>query len=104
MLSDTEVVVVLILGTAMIVAITALMIQRRRYKRDQELRKVVAGLMAEYREERKKKMECPNCYGGKTWRPSIVARGFPVDTDEPWMEDCEKCEGEGLIPKPLLNS
>jgi hypothetical protein len=73
----------------------------RMSKKDQEIRTLVAGLMAEHRERRKHLVECPHCWYGKTWRPEVLSGTYSFDSDEPMMTDCKVCEGEGFLPKKL---
>ena len=100
--SDTTVIAV-IFGVVLIGAIGAYLVQHRRYKKGQKIRGLVAGWMAEHRAARQQMVECQHCLHGKTWRPEIVAKGFPVDSEEPWMEDCKVCDGAGLLPRKRLN-
>lgn len=97
-------VVVLILCAPAGALVGYLLIKWQHYKRDQKLRALVAGLMAEWKEERKHLVACKHCLYGKTWRPEVIARNFPIDSDEPWMEDCEYCGGEGFVPKVRLKA
>lgn len=101
MYSGTEV-VVLILCAPVSALLGYLAIKWYRYKKDQELRELVRRLMSEYREARKQQVECPHCLYGRTWRPEIIAEGFPIDSEEPWMEDCLVCEGDGFLPKAQM--
>lgn len=74
----------------------------RRHVKNQKLRALVASLMAEHKEERKHLVECPKCFYGKTWRPEVLAGNFSLDYDEPLLEDCQACAGEGFIPRNQL--
>lgn len=73
-----------------------------RHVKDRKLRALVATLMAEHKEARKHLVECPRCFYGKVWRPEVLAGEFPFDYDEPLLEDCRSCAGEGFVPRNQL--